>query len=165
MKSYQLGSLMLGLVASIASFAAEPAGIAPRPDRTQYFVTSFTESLAVGATLVSHDQVQRLFGSDVDKDYVVVEVGFYSKDRSTFPVRVSDFTLRLRKRKEWVGAVDPNSLVEKLKCTIRAVTASLPEIPTNRAVAGYMFFPATLPGGQYELTYKGNGAWLSLPLR
>ena len=149
------------LLALSVLVAGEPSGIQPRVSRSQYEVTCFTESLAVAATLLSHDQVSRLFGAKLDRDYVVVEVGFYSKSRSAFDVRQSDFKLRLKPSGAVIPAADPRSIgdLESRK--------ALPDVATSRAVAGYLFFPieANLGRAGYELDYKGNGAWLTLPIR
>lgn len=152
MASPGLPVLLVGLCA--ISFAVEPRGIQPRTHRSDYFVTSFTESLAVAAELVNHDQVCRMFGNRTGRDYIVVEVGFYSKSHAAYGVRPGDFALRLKP----TGAVLKPALVETEKI--------LPEVVTSRAVGGYLFFPvAGSPIDRYELEYKGNGVWLSLPIR
>src|SRR5713226_5876059 len=101
-------TLLLGffLFVSLAS-TAEFKGLRPHASRSDYSVTCFTESIGVGATLVRPEQVRQLFGEEIDKNYIVVEVGFYSKDRSAFEVKHADFRLRNRPSRTLIKAADP----------------------------------------------------------
>jgi hypothetical protein len=138
---------------------AEPRGIAPRPHRSEYYVTSFTHSLGLGAELVAPAHAARLFGTDLARRFLIVEIGFYSKDGAPYSVRHSDFVLRLHP----AGTVIAPAANAELG---QAAGSVLPEVTTSRAVAGYLFFPAA-PGSREgcEVEYTGNGAWLSLPVR
>jgi len=159
----------LGLCALFLSLglAAEFRGVPPRASRTEYAVTCFTEALGVGATRVSADQVRRLFGEAVDRAYIVVEVGFYSKNRAAFDVRHADFGLRNHVSRTLVKPADPREIPGDLLHPADALVAkTLPEVSTSQAVAGYLFFPVIEANGSfYELDYKGYGAWLTLPLK
>lgn len=143
--------------------AAELRGVRPLPSRTAYSVTCFTEEIGVGATLLSPDQVRRLFGGEIDRSYIVVEVGFYSKTHTPFEVRHTDFALRNRPSRTLVKPADPNTIAATLS---RPADKTLPEVSTSQAVAGYLFFPITEASASfYELDYTGYGAWLTLPLK
>ena len=147
--------------------AAEVRGLRPRPSRTDYSVTCFTETIGVGATMVSPDQVRRLFGGEMDHSYVVIEVGFYSKNRAAFDVRHSDFALRNHYSRTLVKPAEPRDIAASLARPLGGlIEKTLPEISTTQAVAGYLFFPITeVNSSYYELDYKGYGAWLTLPLK
>ena len=150
-----------------SAVAAEFRGLPPRPSRSEYSVTCFTDTLGVGATLVSPDQVRRLFGETIDRGYVVVEVGFYSKNQSAYEVRHADFALRNHISRTLVKPVDPKEIAGVLSRPVDTLVAkTLPEVSTSHAVAGYLFFPIVEANGSfYELDYKGYGAWLTLPLK
>jgi hypothetical protein len=110
--------------------------------------------------------VLRLFGGEVQKNYLVVEVGFYSKNRSVFEVRHADFRLRNRPSRKLVNAADPEVIASTLSSPANWIDKTLPQVPTSQAVAGYLFFPITEASASfYELEYTGYGAWLTLPLR
>ncbi|MGH9661294.1 MAG: hypothetical protein ACRD96_22285, partial [Bryobacteraceae bacterium] len=127
---------ILGVLAIIPlAFAAELTGIAPRPSRGLYDVTCFTESLAVAATLVDGHRAARLFGPIAGRNYVVVEVGFYSKNRSQFEVRPGDFALRVKPSRALIRPASPEAAFLSRQ--------SLPAAATSRALAGYLFFPAS----------------------
>jgi hypothetical protein len=147
--------------------AAEFRGLRPRPSRTEYAVTCFTEELGLGATLVSPDQVRRLFGGEMDRGYVVVEVGFYSKNRAAFEVRHADFGLRNHFTRTMVRPADPREIAAALSRPLDGlIEKTLPEVSTTQAIAGYLFFPVSEANTSfYELDYKGQGAWLTLPLK
>jgi len=66
-------------------------GLRPHASRADYAVTCFTEDIGVGATLVKPETVLRLFGEEIHRNYLVVEVGFYSKSRSKFATPISGF--------------------------------------------------------------------------
>jgi hypothetical protein len=142
-------------------------GIRPHPNRADYSVTCFTEDIGVGATLVHPEEVRRLFGPEIPQNYIVVEVGFYSKNRSVFEVRHADFKLRNRPSRTLMQPADPRVILSTLPRRIEAlVEKTLPEAPTSQALAGYLFFPITDTSASfYELDYTGYGAWLTLPLK
>jgi hypothetical protein len=108
-----------------------------------------------------------LFGAEIDRNYIVVEVGFYSKDRSAFEVRHADFRLRNRPSRTLVKPADPKMILASLTSPVNSLLEkTLPEVSTNQAVAGYLFFPITEANASfYELDYTGYGAWLTLPLK
>lgn len=160
-------SLVLGCCLFLTSTCpAEMKGLRPHASRSDYSVTCFTESIGVGATLVRPEQVRQLFGEEIDKNYIVVEVGFYSKDRSAFEVKHADFRLRNRPSRTLIKAADPKEIVAALSKPGLLVDKTLPEVSTSQAVAGYLFFPITEANASfYELDYTGYGAWLTLPLK
>src|ERR1700737_3687341 len=71
-------------------------GLRPHASRADYAVTCSTEDIGVGASLVREEAVRRIFGEEIDRNYIVVEVGFCSKIRASFELRHADFALRNR---------------------------------------------------------------------
>jgi hypothetical protein len=142
-------------------------GLRPHASRADYAVTCFTEDIGVGASLVKPELVRRMFGDEIHRNYIVVEVGFYSKNRSVFEVRHADFALRNRPSRKLVKAADPEAIVSTLSTPVSSlIEKTLPQVPTSQAVAGYLFFPITEASASfYELDYTGYGAWLTLPLK
>jgi hypothetical protein len=142
-------------------------GLRPHTSRADYAVTCFTEDIGVGASLVRPEAVRRIFGAEIDEKYIVVEVGFYSKNRASFEVRHADFALRNKPSRKLVKSVDPEVILATLSSPPSSlVEKTLPQVSTSQAVAGYLFFPITEASASlYELDYTGYGAWLTLPLR
>jgi hypothetical protein len=149
------------------AFSSEIKGLRPRASRTDYSVTCFTEDIGVAANLLKTDQVRHLLGPDIDRDYVVVEVGFYSKNRSVFEVKHSDFVLRDHTTRKVVRPADPKAFTPVGGWSVESIIEKmLPQVPTSAAVAGYLYFPVVEPVHSfYELDYTGYGAWLTLPLK
>ena len=78
-------SLFLGFSLCLSlAVPAEFKGLRPLANRADYAITCFTETIGVGANLIRPEQVRNLFGADIDRNYIVVEVGFYSKTHSSF---------------------------------------------------------------------------------
>lgn len=143
---------------------AEPRGIRIRPNRTNYSVTSFTESLAVAADLKTPDQVRNMFGEAMKRALLVVEVAVYPKDNRELQVRQSDFVLRIRSSRAVIKPLNLKEMQAEL------VEKTLPEVGTSKPVAGYLYFPIaeaeqSFMDYTYELEYTGQGAWLDLPLQ
>jgi hypothetical protein len=161
-----LSAIGVFLVAGLL-FSAEIKGIRPHPSRTDYAVTCFTEDIGVAATLLRSDQVRHLLGQEIERNYVVVEVGFYSKHHSVFEVRHCDFALREHKTRTAVKPVDPKEFSSPNSWNIQSIIEKmLPQVPTAEAVAGYLYFPVVEPVYSfYELDYTGYGTWLTLPLK
>src|SRR5437868_2891334 len=136
------------LVLSAASTTGT-RGLRPHASRADYAVTCFTEDIGVGATLVKPEAVLRLFGEEVHRNYLVVEVGFYSKNRSVFEVRHADFRLRNRPSRKLVNAADPEVIASSLSTPVSWMDKTLPQVPTSQAVAGYLFFPITESASTY----------------
>ena len=161
-------SLFLGFFLCLSlAVPAEFKGLRPLANRADYAVTCFTESIGVGANLIRPEQVRNLFGAEIDRNYIVVEVGFYSKTHSSFDVRHADFALRNRPSRTLVKSVDPRTIAASLPSSPNSlVERTLPEVATTQAVAGYLFFPITEAHASfYELDYTGYGSWLTLPLK
>jgi hypothetical protein len=161
-------SLVVGFFLCLSlAVPSEFKGLRPLANRADYAVTCFTEDIGVAATLIGPEKVRSLFGADIDRTYIVVEVGFYSKTHSSFDVRHADFALRNRPSRTLVKSVDPRMIAASLpKPTNALVERTLPEVTTTQAVAGYLFFPITeVNASFYELDYTGYGSWLTLPLK
>ena len=154
------------LVAGL-SFSSEIKGLRPHASRTDYSVTCFTEDIGVAATLLRTDQIRQLLGPEVGRDFVVVEVGFYSKHHSVFEVRHGDFALRDHSTRAVVKPADPKAFSATRAWSVESIIEKmLPQVPTSAAVAGYLYFPVVEPAHSfYELDYTGYGAWLTLPLK
>src|SRR5438067_5928827 len=118
------------LVLSAASTTGQK-GLRPHTNRADYAVTCFTEDIGVGASLVKPETVRRIFGAEIDQKYIVVEVGFYSKNRASFEVRHADFALRNRPSRKLVKSVDPEVIVSTLPSPLNSlIEKTLPQVST-----------------------------------
>ena len=164
-------AVTLSVLMAVPIFASEPAGVRPRPDRTQYAVTMFNDLLAVAAELVPADKVRKLFGSEVDSHYLVVEVGVYPRVKNPIEVRPGDFAVRVNRTHGTLSPLVPQAIIDATQ-SLRSIARDLlskclPETATLKPVAGYLFFPLrdkTEGDHDYELEYKTQRARMILPL-
>jgi len=213
-----------------AAFAAAPSLVPPRDSAAAYPAHSERRSIAIGAQLLSRDQVHGSFSSELDRAYLVVEVGVFPNEQidlsllnftlipagshtSLRPVQPKvaaavlqkpgsdrksggpgDITLYPsvgvgyesgpgwdgRRRGGWTtstgvgvgiggqqGPPPPASTgADRSTMETELSEKGLPEGPTRRAVAGYLYFP--YPGKKkeihYDLQYTAHGEKLLLPL-
>lgn len=87
--------LAVALVSALAlsASAGSREGIAPRTTPADYAVQKQAGSLSLGAARLSNEQVKNSFSSDLDRGYIVVEVGIFP-GQSAVDLRRDDFVLR-----------------------------------------------------------------------
>jgi hypothetical protein len=91
---YSLWFILL-LALAIGAVADNPHGIAPRTDVSEYPARIKSDGAAVGAALISTEQVRKLFVTDLNRGYLVVEVAVYPGAGKDITVAPSDFVLRI----------------------------------------------------------------------
>ena len=162
-KGLLVRSLILAVTLIVVSAFAEDRGIPPRASRTSYPIACFTERLAVAASLLTPDSVRASFGADVEKRYLVVEVGVFPKV-GKIDIRHSDFALRLVSPQTLTKPVAVQALADNGGAHV--ANKVLPETGTLTPIGGYLLFALPEPGQYtaYELDYTGHGSWLTLPL-
>ena len=163
-------AIVIYLLAAVPGFGADLKGLRPRPDRTEYAVTMFNDLLGVAAELVPAEKVRKLFGSEVDSHYLVVEVGMYPRLKNPIEVRPSAFAIRVSRTRDMFSPQVPKTvgdLTQSLRSIARELFAKcLPETSTYKPVAGYLYFPILdkKDDREYELEYKDRRTWMILPL-
>jgi hypothetical protein len=90
--------LCAAMILASATFllAQEPRGTEPRLAATGYPAHAEINGVAVGASLLTRDQVRRGFISDVNRCCLVVEVAFYPVKDHPLNVSLNDFVLRIK---------------------------------------------------------------------
>ncbi len=91
---YKRASLAI-LAAAACCVAGGSRGTAPRTEVSRYPVHARGDGVAVGAVLLSPEQIRRVFASDVARCCAVVEVAIYPEAGKPLDVSAGDFTLRL----------------------------------------------------------------------
>jgi hypothetical protein len=83
------------LLLSVAGFSGEgPRGTVPRASAERYPAHMQQEGTALGARLLSKEQAQKEFSSDVERCCVAVEVAVYPRQDGMIEVSLNDFDLR-----------------------------------------------------------------------
>jgi hypothetical protein len=83
-------SLALGLFA----LAQASHGISPRPDAASYSAHGAQDSVQMGASLLTHKELKKIFATDVNQCCLVVEVAFYPPKGNFVRLSLDDFMLR-----------------------------------------------------------------------
>jgi hypothetical protein len=81
----------------VTSFVtAGPRGTVPKTSADLYAVHgALHDGTRIGTTLMSPDQVRKVFGFDVDRVCLMLEVALYPPDDQERQVSLGDFSLRL----------------------------------------------------------------------
>jgi hypothetical protein len=90
---YLSGAILL-LLFSVSIMAGTQEGITPRGSASDYAVHTELDDFALGACLLTPEQVRSNFASDLNRGYVVIEVSIYPKAGKSFEVARRDFILK-----------------------------------------------------------------------
>src|SRR5215831_17842591 len=93
MKSATCLAASLFLATSLV--ASSPKGTVPRSSAWRYPSHAEFDGASVGAVLLTAQEVQRTFASDLNRCCLVVEVALYPKGNKPLEVSWGDFTIRL----------------------------------------------------------------------
>src|SRR5690242_8701779 len=90
-------NLLLGVgFLSLASLAtAGPRGTVPKTSAGQYAAHAEHDGTNIGVSQMSPNEVRKVFGFDVDRSCIIVEVALYPPDKKERKVLLSDFSLRI----------------------------------------------------------------------
>jgi hypothetical protein len=104
--------LALCLLIAAAGFAQKTPVVKPRAKAQDYAAVKDQPNFTIGAAQLSQKQVRKTFVSNVRKDYVVVEVGFYPKTDSKISPQA--FVLREQNAKQAITPADPQLLAARI---------------------------------------------------
>ncbi len=82
------------LLIGFALTAQSPRGAVPRSDANAYDAHASQGGLQVGASLLTHKELKKVFATDVNQCCVVVEVAFYPPKDNFVKISLDDFMLR-----------------------------------------------------------------------
>lgn len=83
------------LAAMTLALADSPHGLKPRANAANYPVFQQHPTIALGAEQLSQKQVQHAFATELDKRYIVVEVGVFPGKDGALKLNASDFMLHV----------------------------------------------------------------------
>ena len=79
--------------------AADP-GLRPRPSAADYAVHQSMRDGEIAAERLKPERVAKMFSSEIDRDYVVIEVAIYPQNGAIIEVLSFDFSLRFAGQQE-----------------------------------------------------------------
>lgn len=93
-----LAGLILAVLGAFPALAEQ--GIHPRPSSDDYPAhqnarTQDTKSIAIGAALIPSRDAKKIFSPDLDRSYVVVEMGVFPVSGGKVKIATTDFALKI----------------------------------------------------------------------
>src|SRR6476620_11686680 len=86
--------LIIALIFGSFSIAESPRGAVPRADAGAYAAHGGQTGFQIGASLLAHRELKKIFATDVNKCCLVVEVAFYPTKDNFVKISLDDFMLR-----------------------------------------------------------------------
>lgn len=109
-----LAAVIAGLLALTIASADSTHGMKPRNTAADYPVFQQHPNLALGAEQLSPKQVQHAFATELDKRYVVVEIGIFPGANGNVKLSASDFMLHVVGTKEILRPASPETIAQVL---------------------------------------------------
>jgi hypothetical protein len=108
-----LASLAILTLFTVA-LADSPKGLKPRATASNYPVFQQHTQLALGAEQLSRKQVQHAFATELDKRYIVIEVGVFPSKDGTIKLTTSDFLLHVAGTSQVLRPAAPETIAQVL---------------------------------------------------
>jgi hypothetical protein len=89
-------------------------GVKPRHTAADYPVFQQHQNLSLGAEQLSQKQVQHAFATELDKRYVVVEIGIFPSANGNVKLNAADFMLHVSGTKEILRPASPETIAQVL---------------------------------------------------
>ena len=86
--------LAIALICAASSIAQTRSGTVPQPAATDYAAHASQDNIQIGASLLSHKDLKKVFATDVNQCCLVVEVAFYPPKDNFVKISLDDFMLR-----------------------------------------------------------------------
>jgi hypothetical protein len=147
MKALLAGVAML--FALCPSVADSAHGLKPRAAASSYPVFQQQQALSLGAEQLSNKQVQHAFATELDKRYVVVEVGVFPAADGNVNLNASDFMLHIAGTNQVLRPASPETIAQvlyKKPATSRDVTVT-PTGSIGYETGGRDIYGNRYPGG------------------
>jgi hypothetical protein len=156
MRSLCAGLLVLVLLGVAVSEHAR--GLKPRAKAADYPVSQQQTALAIGAELLSNSQVQHAFATELDKRYIVVEVGVFPAG-GALNLAPEDFVLRVQETKQVIRPADAQTIaavLQKKPASSRDITV-YPTTEVGYETGGRDVYGNRYPGGWSTRVGTGVG--------
>lgn len=105
---------LLMLVLLTGALADSSKGLKPRENVSSYPVHQQEQTLALGAEQLSNTQVQHAFVTELDKRYIVVEVGVFPAKDGSVILAADDFMLVVPGTNQTLRPVKPETIASVL---------------------------------------------------
>src|SRR5947209_3929034 len=86
--------LAIAVICVSSSIAQTRGGVVPRSAATAYAAHASQDNIQIGAALLTHKELKKVFATDVNQCCLVVEVAFYPPKDNFVKLSLDDFMLR-----------------------------------------------------------------------
>jgi len=86
--------LAIALICMSSSIAQTHRGVVPRSAATEYAAQASQDNVQIGASLLTHKDLKKIFATDVNQCCLVVEVALYPSKDNFVKISLDDFMLR-----------------------------------------------------------------------
>jgi hypothetical protein len=93
-KCLAIALICISSVCMSSSFAQTHRGTVPRSNVTDYAAHASQDNIQIGASLLTHKELKKIFATDVNQCCLVVEVAFYPAKDHFVKISLDDFMLR-----------------------------------------------------------------------
>jgi hypothetical protein len=93
-KCLAIALICISSVCMSSSFAQTQRGPVPRSNVTDYAAHASQDNIQIGASLLTHKELKKIFATDVNQCCLVVEVAFYPAKDNFIKISLDDFMLR-----------------------------------------------------------------------
>ncbi len=107
--------ILVLLVVVGADLASARDGLKPRAGAGDYASRASAGAVEIGAAVLSPDQVQKAFATELNRGYVVVEVGVYPGRNARIDLGPGDFRLKVAGAGESVRPAGPKAIAAVLQ--------------------------------------------------
>jgi hypothetical protein len=109
------GALLLLVAAAVVGWAGEKPGVVPQPQPGDYPYHLDHNDFSLGVKVLSRDQVEKLFASNLNPEYVVVEVAVYPAQGGAIHVSEGQFLLRQDQGHDYARAAEAADVARVLQ--------------------------------------------------
>lgn len=141
---------LLTILLLTGALADSGKGLKPRPNVFSYPVHQQRQAIALGAEQLSNTQVQHAFVTELDKRYIVVEIGAFPAKEGV-SLASDDFMLRVPGTNQMLRPVAPE--------TIATVLYKKPATQRDVVVTPTMGVGYETGGGSYPNGTRDRGGW------
>src|SRR5580765_8689809 len=93
-KCLAIALICISSVCMSSSIAQTHRGTVPRSNVTDYAAHASQDNIQIGASLLTHKELKKIFATDVNQCCLVVEVAFYPPKDNFVKISLDDFMLR-----------------------------------------------------------------------
>jgi hypothetical protein len=145
--------LAIALVCMSSSIAQTHRGVVPRSNVTDYAAHASQDNLQIGATLLAHKDLKKVFATDVNQCCLVVEVAFYPAKDNFVKISLDDFMLREAGMELGTKPSTPDVLSARLE--VRPVTPDREHRPGVNSSSDIGYERSTQQNGPERTTSGG----------